>query len=224
MIELACPECGESFEKTHWRKKFCSFPCQNRAKSRNWRANNPEQQKVLDHRSRLKHRDVINERQRAWHHENKERQNEKRLKWHNAHKEEANEKRSALYYADHEQNKEKQKVRNYDARIETPWRKLIHSARQRAAKKRVLFFLTDSWGEKNWTGRCAITALPFEIGLRTSGPKMFSPSIDRIVPNLGYVPENCRFVLWAVNAFKSVGTDQEMLTIARAILKYFEPK
>jgi hypothetical protein len=224
MIELDCPECGKLFEKTHWRKRFCSFPCQNRTKARNWRAANPEQAKVLDKRTREKCRDRRLPRMRAWHHANKNAQNAKRRVWHHGHKEQANANRSALYYADHEQNKEKQKVRNYDSRIDTPWRKLLHSARQRACKKKVPFFLTDAWGEKSWTGRCAITNLPFEIGLRTSGPKMFSPSIDRIVPSLGYVPENCRFVLWAVNAFKSVGTDQDMILIARAILEYFEPK
>ena len=200
MIELICPECGNPFEKTHWRKKFCSFLCQNRAKSRNWRATNPEQARSLDRSNRERNRDVINERQRQWHVANKERQNTKRLEWHNSHKEEANEKRSALYYADHEQNKEKQKVRNYESRVAVPWRKLMQSARGRAAKKKVPFFLTEAWASENWTGRCAITGISFEIGLRTSGPKVFSPSIDRIVPHLGYVPENCRFVLWAVNA------------------------
>lgn len=49
-------------------------------------------------------------------------------------------------------------------------------------------------------------------------PRFFSPSIDRIVPALGYTPENCRFILWAVNAFKHDGTDDDMYRVAEALI------
>lgn len=50
---------------------------------------------------------------------------------------------------------------------------------------------------------------------------MFSPSIDRIVPDRGYVPGNIRFVLHAVNSMKNDGTDADMVMIARAIVTNF---
>jgi hypothetical protein len=224
MIELNCPECGKPFEKTHWRKMFCSFPCQNRSKSRNWRAANPIQAKVLDKKSRDNCRENRLPRMRAWHEANKEQQNEKRREWHHSHKGEANERRSAHYYADHELHKENQKVRNYDARLTHPWRALLHGARARALKKKVPYALTKEWAMETWTGRCAVTNVEFKLGLREWGPKAFSPSIDRIVPSLGYVPGNCRFVLWMVNAFKYDGTDEDMIAIARAIVENVDRK
>jgi hypothetical protein len=141
-----------------------------------------------------------------------------------ANQEQADARRKEHYYAHHEQAKENQRVRFQATRITIPWRSLLHSAAERAKKKQVPFSLTKEWALENWTGRCAITNIPFGIGLRTSGPKTFSPSIDRIVPSLGYVPENCRFVLWAVNAFKYDGNDEDMIAIARAIVEYADRK
>jgi len=104
------------------------------------------------------------------------------------------------------------------ARLASPWKGLIHAARSRAEKKNLPFSLTDEWGEERWTGRCEVTGLPFSLGKRQSGPKFFSPSIDRIVAPTGYLPENCRFVLWAVNSFKHDASDDDMLFVACAII------
>lgn len=98
-----------------------------------------------------------------------------------------------------------------------PWAKFLQSARQRAAKKGVPFELTPEWAAARWTGRCEITDLPFTLGRTQPGPSFWSPSIDRIIPALGYTPTNSRFALWAVNALKHDGTDEDMIAVARAI-------
>ncbi len=46
----------------------------------------------------------------------------------------------------------------------------------------------------------------------------FSPSIDRIDSSKGYTPDNCQFVLWAINVFKGDGTLEEMYEIATALI------
>lgn len=217
MIELICPECGTPFEKTHWRKIYCSFPCQNRVKARNWRAKNPEQQKALERRNRLKHRDVINERQRAWHHSNKERQNEKRMVHYRANQEHADARRKAYYYAHHDEQKENQKVRTQIARVTVPWEVSVDRAKRRAQKYGVPFDLTNDWAKARWTGFCEVSGLPFRVGLRGNGPKIFSPSVDQIIPKAGYTMDNCRFVIWAVNALKHDGTDEDMIAVATAV-------
>lgn len=74
------------------------------------------------------------------------------------------------------------------------------------------------WAEKRWTGKCEITGLPFILSTQRN-PYLFSPSLDKIVPSLGYVPDNCRFILHAVNALKGAGTDEQMLEIAKAIVE-----
>jgi len=95
----------------------------------------------------------------------------------------------------------------------------VKTAEERARRKGVPFSLTAEWAISRYTGACELTGIPFVIGQRGSGPKPYSPSIDRIVPSLGYTPGNCRFILWAVNALKHIGTDADMLFIARALVE-----
>lgn len=111
------------------------------------------------------------------------------------------------------------KINNY------PWQTLIESTRKRAAKNGVEHTLTFDWGKQHWTGKCAITGIPFTEPNNRRGRKnrTFFPSIDRINPHIGYTPENSRFVLWAVNAFKSDGTEEDMLMIAKAIVDSISP-
>jgi hypothetical protein len=103
-------------------------------------------------------------------------------------------------------------------RVTQPWLSLLYSAKDRAKKRGIEFSLTAEWAESCWAGRCAVTDLPFLIGARGPGPKSFSPSIDRIEPRKGYSPDNCRFVLMAVNALKGSTTEEDMYRIAEAIM------
>jgi hypothetical protein len=100
-----------------------------------------------------------------------------------------------------------------------PFVYLINGAKKRAAKQGIPFALTTAWAEARWTGLCELTKLAFrsQVGKGRHGP--FSPSIDKIVPANGYVPDNCRFVLMAVNQMKSTGTDSQMYEIAEALLR-----
>lgn len=65
-------------------------------------------------------------------------------------------------------------------------------------------------------GRCALSGLPFAKG--PPGMKgVYSPSLDRIKPELGYVPGNVRVILDAVNGAKSTGTDEDLIMICHAV-------
>lgn len=103
------------------------------------------------------------------------------------------------------------------SRQKAPWKLLIRNAQRRAEKKKLPFDLTHEWASTVWTGRCNITKLPFRIGDKNMGT--FSPSIDRIIPALGYTQNNCRFILMGVNALKHQATDNEMFLVAKAILE-----
>ncbi len=103
------------------------------------------------------------------------------------------------------------------SRQKAPWKMLLRGAQKRAEKKKLPFDLTHEWALNIWNGHCAITKLPFRIGQKTM--ETFSPSIDRIIPSLGYTQSNCRFVLMGVNALKHCATDNEMLEIAKAIVE-----
>lgn len=151
------------------------------------------------------HRDEMNAANREWHAANRVEQNARRLEHHYAHKDESNMKRSKNFQKE---------------RLVMPWKKLLRSAESRANKKKVPFALTTAWAVEKWSAQCALTGLDFMLGQRGSGPKGLSPSIDRIKPEVGYTPDNCRFVIWAVNAFKHDGDDELMYQIAEALLKH----
>ena len=100
---------------------------------------------------------------------------------------------------------------------------LLESARIRAQVQRVPFTLKAKWIlDRLIAGKCEQTGLAFDHhrlhapadGLRSN----FGASLDRIVPSLGYTPENCQLVVWAYNAAKGSGTDAEVMRMAQALI------
>lgn len=200
-------EHGRKASRRHYEKNAERL----RADARRYKASHYDPTKNSEQckRYRAENRDAVLQKQRDHHHATKDYANSLRRAHHHAHKDEANAKR---------------KMNAQKTRATSPWEKFIPTAQARAAKKNVPFSLTREWARERWTGCCEITGIEFSTAKTTRGPGFFSPSIDRIVPELGYTPENCRFVLWAVNAFKSGGTDEDMLMVARAIVESFQAK
>jgi hypothetical protein len=127
----------------------------------------------------------------------------------------------AYYY----RNREKRKAINLEfARRRSnaaPWTVLVHCARTRAKKAGLPFDIDYPWAEARWDGRCEITGLEFRPNRgHGCGPAPFSPSIDRIIPALGYTKGNCRFILHALNALKGAGTDEDAIAIAKAFVEF----
>lgn len=102
-----------------------------------------------------------------------------------------------------------------------PWAHAFKNAAMRAIKKNVAFDLTNEWAKARWTGFCEVSKLPFQSS-HESGHRLFSVSIDRVVPALGYTQANSRFVCLAVNMLKHEETDLLMYKIARAIVDNYQ--
>lgn len=100
-----------------------------------------------------------------------------------------------------------------------PWRKIIHAARTRSKISGIPCDIDMAWAEQRWTGFCEMTLLPFDISPNRTRGNLFSPSIDRINPTLGYIKNNCRFILMAVNLMKLTGRDSDVYKIAAALMK-----
>lgn len=66
---------------------------------------------------------------------------------------------------------------------------------------------------------CAISGIPFRDTVEPGVPHPYSPSLDRIWPEVGYVYGNLRFILNGLNALKGRGTDEDLLNICRAVVE-----
>lgn len=71
---------------------------------------------------------------------------------------------------------------------------------------------------KNFPERCPI--LDLELDFSEKGKRNdFSPSIDKIIPEKGYVPGNVAIISWRANRIKNNGTADEHQKIANWIYK-----
>lgn len=97
----------------------------------------------------------------------------------------------------------------------------LHNSAQARAKRRGLpFSLSKEWFlERVKAGVCEVTGLPFVIDQKGRHlAHVFAPSVDRIIPRIGYTPENSRMVIWCYNAAKGHGVDGDVILMARALL------
>lgn len=96
----------------------------------------------------------------------------------------------------------------------------LYNIQRRAITTGIPFELTESWFEAAWppNGRCEV--LPYISLTWGSADIRTSPSIDRIRPELGYVPTNCRIISNRANTLKNNATAQEMALVLADLRKY----
>jgi hypothetical protein len=88
----------------------------------------------------------------------------------------------------------------------------LNSARRRALVARLPFSLTlETLPEI--PAVCPVLGIP--LGIQPDQPTPNSPSLDRTVPTLGYVPGNVAWMSWRANALKSNGTLEEFEALVR---------
>jgi len=117
---------------------------------------------------------------------------------------------------------ERAQMIHYQTRANTPWKHILRSRFRDALKRGIPFELTAHWAEARWTGRCELSGIPFDLTRSVSG--FYSPSIDKIIPELGYLPDNSRFVLFAINSFKNNGTDEDVFNAAKCLISFNNQK
>jgi hypothetical protein len=97
-----------------------------------------------------------------------------------------------------------------------PEKQLWTRARVRAEKRGLPFTITIE--DVHIPAVCPVLGIPLEQGskdgMRLSTPRDGSPSLDRVDPKLGYVPENVVVISYRANSIKSFGTAEEHEKIA----------
>ena len=149
----------------------------------------------------------------AWRKANAERVREQaRARWH---ADPAARTRKRAYHA---ANKEKFAAWSRKSNEKHYLRLMVRQAANRAKRDGLAFDLTEEWLRARWTNFCEVTGIEFARGKGLGRPDKFSPSIDKIRPDLGYIQSNCRVVIWAFNRFKNSDSDDVVLRVAKAIV------
>lgn len=116
-------------------------------------------------------------------------------------------------------NSDHLKARGAKRRLEKRAQCLIAAARTRSRNKGLVFNLDEFCDELQRRidlGVCEISGVPFDL---SPGRKPTSPSLDRIVPELGYIIGNVRVICHALNAGLGDWGEESFAIIAEAWLK-----
>jgi hypothetical protein len=106
-------------------------------------------------------------------------------------------------------------------------KKYLHNARSRAAREKVPFSLSLQDLIDIATDECPIFHTPFVWGISGLGKgrtRPDSPTLDRILPHLGYIKGNVAFLSYRANRIKDNGTMQEHYDIADWIWNHIHAK
>jgi hypothetical protein len=92
---------------------------------------------------------------------------------------------------------------------------LLRDARHRAKKQGIPFSITPA--DVNIPDKCPILGIPLipKPPNGRPGPWIYSPSLDKIVPELGYVPGNIQILSARANTLKSNGSLEELAAIGK---------
>lgn len=100
----------------------------------------------------------------------------------------------------------------HNRKKDKPWLVMLATARRRAADRGQVCELTHEWFRQRWTGKCELTGMEF-------GEGHMAASVDRIDNDQGYKQDNCRIVLFCVNAMRGNLSDEQMREVARRLTK-----
>lgn len=157
-----------------------------------WRANNKERS---------------NQRKRDWYHRNRDKLLVKTTAYRNTHKQ---------YFADHQREYRKRRGSAYFKKLHTdyyykyPERRMVVAARAVAKKKKLPFNLV--YTDIAIPSHCPVLGIEL---INRKGPRSdYSPSLDRIIPALGYVKGNVMVISWRANRIKQDSTSDELRKIA----------
>jgi len=127
-------------------------------------------------------------------------------------------KRAQTKYASN--NKEVISKRHRHYRDTHPEYFLWKSARQRARDRNLPFELEVS--DISIPEVCPILQIPLKLNSGRPGGKADSPSVDRIIPSLGYIKNNIQVISFKANMMKSDASISELLLFKEWIRKTYE--
>lgn len=171
--------------------------------------------------------------QRKWYEKNKKDQRAKALARYHANPERARAKQRAYKFRHKEhlakQNREKAKLRraenpdevrriDREAYARNKRVRLIKRVRQRALKNGIPFDLVAD--EVEWPTHCPVFGVELNYAAGFPVPDN-GVSIDRIIPEKGYVKGNVQVISWLANRMKSNASRTQMLDFAKYVIETY---
>lgn len=105
------------------------------------------------------------------------------------------------------------------------FQRLLSGVKCRAKKERVEFSLTSTDLQEAWEaqdGRCYYTNQPMDLMAHNEdrkSPHYNFPSLDRKIPNKGYIKENVVWTKWSVNRTKNNLTEKEFIEMCKGVVR-----
>lgn len=101
-----------------------------------------------------------------------------------------------------------------------PERVMLRSAKHRAKRQGIPFDLTLA--DIVIPEICPVLGVPLVCNAGTGSAKQDSPSLDKIVPELGYVKGNIQVVSYLANVMKHDATPEQLILFAEWVLKTYK--
>ena len=98
---------------------------------------------------------------------------------------------------------------------------MLSQAKKRAKKAGIPFTVTAA--DVPIPELCPVFGKPLARG-NTKGPSPWSPSLDKIIPALGYIPGNVRVLSHKANLMKNDATPEELSVFAKWIQQTNQPR
>ena len=171
----------------------------------------PEKQNEYSKKYRLENKEKINEYGKKYYQENKEKRTESYKKYYQENKEKINE-HSKEYY---QENKEKIIERNKQYRLENKERWMCTTSKVRAKQKNLPFNLSTEYLKEIWPEDNKCPALGINMKKGDFCVADHSPTLDRIIPKLGYIKGNVQVVSALANRIMSDATVNQVMAVAK---------
>lgn len=113
------------------------------------------------------------------------------------------------------------KAKQYNS--ERPFHYAFRRLKLRAKQNNIPFDLTEEHLVEIWTGTCAIFNTPLCMPYSTKHQDPNKATIDKILPELGYIKGNVQWVSNKANIIKSFGTIEEHEAIVSYMKRYRTP-
>ena len=171
----------------------------------------PEKQNEYSKKYRLENKEKITEYGKKYYQENKEKINEQAKQYRLENKEKIIEHKREYY----QENKEKISEQAKQYRLENKEKWMCNTSKVRAKQKNLPFNLSTEYLKEIWPEDNKCPALGITMKKGDFCVTDHSPTLDRIIPKLGYIKGNVQVVSALANRIMSDATVNQVMAVAK---------